>query len=88
MGKHFKNTHVKITQGRVGQEMEFTEFSYGRDKQRYIVQKGAKDWWFVYVMHPGDDGQIRTLTEFNPLQQEEAERYALNQLMHLVLGWE
>ena len=108
MGKNFKNTHVKITQGCMDQEMEFTEFSYGRGKTRFVVQRGPWSCWFVYMTIPGQvqhlgkaqepynpywshwlkDAKIKTLTEFLPHEQEQAERYALNCLMNLVLGWE
>ena len=71
-----KPAEPKMIIGREGQFNEYAEFRVGKHNIRFVAQKTATFGWFVYEVHPGEKGAVKTLGSFSNTEKNEAIEFA------------
>ena len=81
-----KPAEPRMSSGRVGRFNEYVEWRVGRHEIVWVAQRGSEGFWFVYEVHLGGKGVVKTLASFAPLQKTQAVEYARQQAENMFWG--
>jgi hypothetical protein len=67
--------HEGLTRG--SRAWPYVEYSCGRGRPKFVVQRGVGPAWHLFEVHPGKDGAVKTLdTGSKPRLVAEARKLA------------